>query len=227
MRESSDALKNQLHIAVFASGRGSNFRAVLEKIQSGEIPNADIAVVISNSSTAGALEIARTHSLPAIHCSRTQFGSDKEFTEQLRSLLSGYGTNLIILAGYMKLLPREIVQQFRHRILNVHPALLPAFGGIGMYGHHVHEAVIAYGAKVSGATVHLVDEEYDHGPVVLQECIAVENDDSPDSLAEKILTIEHRLLPEAVKLFAEGRILVRDRKVIINRNSPVASTLSP
>lgn len=222
-----NALNNQLHIAVFASGRGSNFKAVLEKIQSGEIPNTNIAVVISNSSTAGALEIARSHSLPAIHCSRTKFGSDEEFTERLRSLLSEYGVNLIILAGYMKLMPLEIVRQYRHRILNVHPALLPAFGGTGMYGHHVHEAVIAYGAKISGATVHLVDEEYDHGPVVLQECVAVETDDSPDSLSKKVLKIEHRILPEAVKLFAEGRIQVQGRKVIIiNRNSPVASTVS-
>jgi phosphoribosylglycinamide formyltransferase-1 len=219
-------LNNQLHIAVFASGRGSNFRAVLEKIQSGEIPNANIVVVISNSSTAGALEIARSHSIPAIHYSRTRFGSDEEFSGKLRSLLSEYGVNLIILTGYMKLMPQEIVRQYRHRILNVHPALLPAFGGKGMFGHYVHEAVIAYGAKVSGATVHIVDEEYDHGPVVLQECIAVDSDDSPDSLAEKVLKIEHRLLSEAVKLFAEGRITVHERKVIINRNSPVASTVS-
>jgi phosphoribosylglycinamide formyltransferase-1 len=219
-------LNKQLHIAVFASGRGSNFKAVLDKIQSGEIPNANIVVVISNSSTAGAFEIACSHSIPVIHHSRTGFGSDEEFTGKLRSLLSEYGVNLIILAGYMKLMPQEIVKQYRHRILNVHPALLPAFGGKGMFGHYVHEAVIAYGAKISGATVHLVDEEYDHGPVVLQECIAVDSDDSPDSLAEKVLKIEHRLLPEAVRLFAEGRITVHDRKVIINRNSPIASTVS-
>jgi len=219
-------LNNQLHIAVFASGRGSNFSAVLEKIRSGEIPNASIAVVISNNSTAGALEIARSYSIPAIHYSRAQYESDEAFTAQLRSLLSEHGVNFIILAGYMKMMPQEIVRQFRHRMLNVHPALLPAFGGKGMYGHQVHKAVIEYGAKVSGATVHLVDEEYDHGPVVLQACIAVEDDDSPDSLAEKVLKIEHLLLPEAVRLFAEGRVIVQDRKVIINRNSPIASTLS-
>lgn len=217
-------LKNQLHIAVFASGRGSNFQAVLEKIESGDIPNAKIAAVISNNSTAGALEIARSHSLPALHCSRAQYGSDEDFVAQLRSLLSLYGANLIILAGYMKMMPPEIVRQFRHRILNVHPALLPAFCGKGMFGHRVHEAVLEYGAKVTGATVHLVDEEYDHGPVVLQACVAVENNDTPDSLAEKVLKIEHRLLPEAVRLFAEGRILVNDRKVIINHHTPVAST---
>jgi phosphoribosylglycinamide formyltransferase 1 len=222
-----NALTNQLHIAVFASGRGSNFGAVLEKIRSGEIPDTNIAVVISNSSTAGALEIARSHSIPALHYSRTAFGSDEEFTDGLRSLLSEYGVNMIILAGYMKLLPQDIVKRYHHRILNVHPALLPAFGGKGMFGRHVHEAVIAYGTKVSGATVHIVDEEYDHGPVVLQECVAVDDNDSPDSLAEKVLKIEHRLLPEAVKLFAEGRITVHDRRVFINRKSPVASTVVP
>ncbi len=211
-------MNNRLHIAVFASGRGSNFRAVLEKILSGTIPNAEIAVVLSNSSTAGALEIAREHSLPAIHCSRQKYPSDTDFALGLRALLSEHGVNFIVLAGYMKMVPLEIVREFRHRILNVHPALLPAFGGKGMYGRYVHEAVIAYGAKVSGATVHLVDEEYDHGPVVLQSCVPVDDSDSPDSLALKVLAVEHRLLPEAVRLFAEGRVVVHDRKVIINRN---------
>ena len=209
-------MTNNLHIAVFASGRGSNFQAVLEHIREGNIPHAKIVVVVSNSSTAGALGIARENSLPAVHCSRQKYGSDEEFVLALRATLSKYDANFVVLAGYMKMLPQEIVRQFRHRILNVHPALLPAFGGKGMYGHHVHEAVIAYGAKVSGATVHLVDEEYDHGPVVLQSCVAVDASDSPDSLAKKVLAIEHRLLPEAVRLFAEGRVVVHDRKVIIN-----------
>ncbi len=211
-------MDNRLHIAVFASGRGSNFRAVLEEIRSGKIPNAEIAVVISNSSTSGALATAREHALPAVHCSRQKFQSDEEFASGLRALLSEYGVNFIVLAGYMKMVPLGIVREFRHRILNVHPALLPAFGGKGMYGRFVHEAVIAYGAKVSGATVHLVDEEYDHGPVVLQSCVPVDDSDSPDSLAAKVLAVEHALLPEAVRLFAEGRIVVQDRKVIINRN---------
>ncbi len=210
------SLTNNLHIAVFASGRGSNFQALLEKIREGSIPQAKIAVVISNSSTAGVLGIARANSLPAVHCSRQKVASDEEFLLLLRETLSEYNVNFLVLAGYMKMLPQEIVREFRHRILNVHPALLPAFGGKGMYGHHVHEAVIAYGAKVSGATVHLVDEEYDHGPVVLQSCVAVDVSDSPDSLAQKVLAIEHRLLPEAVRLFAEGRVVVHDRKVIIN-----------
>jgi phosphoribosylglycinamide formyltransferase-1 len=191
---------------------------VLEEIHKGEISNAKIAVVISNSSAAGALEIARSNAIPAIHCSRQKYSSDAEFALGLHALLSEHEVNFIVLAGYMKMLPQEIVREFRHRILNVHPALLPAFGGKGMYGHHVHEAVLAYGAKVSGATVHLVDEDYDHGPVVLQSCIPVDELDSPDSLAEKILTLEHRLLPEAVRLFAEGRVVVQNRKVVINRN---------
>jgi phosphoribosylglycinamide formyltransferase-1 len=204
-----------LNIAVLASGRGSNFQAVLESIEAGRIPNARIVLVISNNSEAGALTIAREHRIPAIHLSRAQFESDAAFNEKLSATLTMHGANFILLAGYMKKLDSSIIHAFRNRILNIHPALLPDFGGHGMYGKFVHEAVIASRTPRSGATVHIVDEEYDRGPIVLQKSIDVAPDDTPESLAAKVLAIEHEIYPEAVRLFAEGRIQIDDRRVSV------------
>jgi len=204
-------LPQQLNIAVFASGKGSNLSAILEAINAGRIPNSRIEMVISNNSDSGALEIARKNNLPALHCSRKQFNSDDEFTTFLLSALRSHGVNFIVLAGYMKKLDARMIREFRNRILNVHPALLPAFGGEGMYGRHVHEAVLRSHQTISGATVHIVDEDYDHGPIVLQEQVKVNPTDTPESLAERIVKIEHKLYPEAIRLFAEGKISVDGR----------------
>jgi phosphoribosylglycinamide formyltransferase-1 len=194
-----------LRIAVFGSGRGSNFHAILGALQQGRIPNAQICLVISNNSSAGILEIARANSLSAIHLSQQQFPTETAYVDALIALLRQHGVNFIALAGYMKRLPSRVVGLFHGRIVNIHPALLPKFGGKGMYGHHVHEAVIASGEKLSGATVHIVDEEYDHGAVVLQRTVEVSPDDTPETLAAKVLRIEHELYPEAIRIFAEGR----------------------
>jgi phosphoribosylglycinamide formyltransferase-1 len=201
-----------LKIAVFASGRGSNFQALAEAI-SGRNINAKIVVVISNNSDAGALALARSLHIPALHLSQKQFPSQEVFTEAILSTLESHGVDLVVLAGYMKKIDPSIIRRYRRRIINVHPALLPAFGGQGMYGHFVHEAVIAQGVARSGATVHFVDEEFDHGPVILQESIPVEVDDTPETLAEKVLQIEHTILPRAVELFANNKIAVSDGKV--------------
>lgn len=208
----------KLNIAVLASGRGSNFQAILEAIEEGKIRNASIVVVISNNSDAGALEIARANNIPALHLSRKHFSSEEEFNKKLLNVLDQYTVNLIALAGYMKKLDPCVIQKYKNRIINIHPALLPAFGGKGMYGMHVHEAVLNYGAKVSGATVHIVDEGYDQGPIVLQQAIEVAEDETPESLAAKILTVEHQLYPEAVRLFAENQITVEGRKVHIQNH---------
>jgi phosphoribosylglycinamide formyltransferase-1 len=204
-----------LNIAVFASGRGSNLNAILEAVNAGKIPNSRIAVVISNNSDSGALEIARKNNLPALHCSRKQFTSDDEFTTFLLSALRSHDVNFIALAGYMKKVDTRIIREFRNRILNIHPALLPAFGGKGMYGIHVHEAVLESHQTVSGATVHLVDEDYDHGPIVLQKRVNINPTDTPESLAERILNIEHELYPEAIRLFAEGKVIVDGRHMTV------------
>lgn len=197
-----------LNIGVFASGKGSNFAAILEGITNGKIPNARIVVVISNKSEAGALTIARQHNIPAVHLSRTHFVNDYGFNETLLSTLYKHKVNFIALAGYMKKLDVSIVRSFVNRIVNIHPALLPAFGGPGMYGKHVHEAVLASGSTYTGATVHLVDEEYDTGPVVLQERVEITPGETADSLAKKVLAIEHRIYPEAIRLFAEGKVSI-------------------
>lgn len=192
-----------LNIAVFGSGRGSNFKAILDALTTGRIPGARIGLVLSNNSTAGILETARSSAIPAVHISRKQYATDEDFAAALLETLRTHQTGLIVLAGYMKRLPALVVAAYRHRIINVHPALLPEFGGQGMYGMHVHEAVLAAHKTVSGATVHIVDDEYDHGAIVLQEQVPVFPGDTPASLAERVLHVEHRILPEAIRLFVE------------------------
>ncbi len=199
-------LNRFLNIAVFGSGRGSNFQAIVQAIQRGTIPNATVRVVISNNSTAGILEIARANGIPAEHISEKQFSSAPDFVNHLLATLRRYDVNFIALAGYMKRVPQQIISQFRNRIINIHPALLPKFGGQGMYGMRVHEAVIAAGENVSGASVHFVDEEYDHGAVIIQRCVEVKPDDTPESLAARVLEVEHELYPEALRMFAEANI---------------------
>ncbi|CUT00387.1 phosphoribosylglycinamide formyltransferase-1 [Candidatus Kryptobacter tengchongensis] len=203
-----------MNIAVFASGRGSNLMAIINAIKEGRL-NAKVALVISNNSNAGALEIARANGIDALHISRRQFASDEEYIQKLLHELKTRNIELIVLAGYMKKIPPEIVREYQNRILNIHPALLPAFGGPGMYGINVHKAVIDYGVKVTGVTVHIVDEEYDHGPIVMQRVVEVRDDDTPESLAERVLKVEHEIYPQAIELFVEGRVVISGRKVFI------------
>ena len=208
-------MSEKLNIAVFASGKGSNFLAILQAIQEGRIQNAEIVLVISNKVDAGALDIARANNIPAAHLDRKQFASEEECTTAVLKTLEHYKVNFIVLAGYLKKLSGDVVRRYRNRIVNIHPALLPAFCGKGMYGIHVHEAVINSGAKTTGATVHLVDEQYDRGSIVLQRTVEVANDDTPETLAEKVLNIEHQLYPEAIRLFTEGKVKVNGQTVTI------------
>jgi phosphoribosylglycinamide formyltransferase-1 len=203
-----------LRIAVLASGRGSNFEAILTAITEERL-KAEIGLVMSNKSKAGALEIARNHNIPAVHFSIKQYDSQEEFDYAFLKLLHDYEINLIILAGYLKMISPVIIKKYKNRILNIHPALLPSFGGKGLYGHYVHEAIIEYGCKVSGVTVHLVDEEYDTGPIVMQRCVPVEENDTPDTLAARVLKQEHKIYAEAIQLFADDRVLVEGRRVKI------------
>ncbi len=195
-----------LNVAVFGSGRGSNFQAILTAIESRKLPGVRIVLVVSNNSGAGILDIGRRHGIPAVHISERQFPDESAFAEALLALLKRHGADFVVLAGYMKRVPRQVIGAYRNRIINIHPALLPKFGGKGMYGIHVHEAVLAAGEKFSGATIHIVDEEYDRGPIVLQRQVAVEPGDTPESLAARVLEVEHRLYPEALALFAAGAI---------------------
>ena len=204
-----------LNIAVFASGKGSNFRAIQNAILSGTIRNARVVLVISNNSDAGALEIAHQHRIPTMHISRKQFTTDDDFNNAVLQKLEQHGVNFIVLAGYMKKIDASMIRRYKNMIINIHPALLPAFGGSGMYGMHVHEAVIAQKMAVTGATVHIVDEEYDHGAIVLQRKIAVDSNDTAETLAEKVHQIEHELYPEAIRMFAEGQVKIDGQHVTV------------
>ena len=204
-----------LNIAVLGSGRGSNFQAILAAMEKGKIPGARIVLVISNNTDAGILEIARNHGIPALPISEKQFAGEEEFVSNLLRVLFEHGVNFIVLAGYMKRLHPRVIQSYRNAIINIHPALLPKYGGEGMYGMHVHAAVIAAGEKVSGATVHIVDEEYDHGPIVLQKQVPVDPGDTAQTLAARVLRVEHEIYPEAIRLFAGGRVTVHEREVAV------------
>lgn len=203
-----------LRVAVFASGRGSNLKALLEAIERGEL-FAEIVLVLSNKADAGAFNIARDYGVPTLHLSQENFSSPQEFDRAMLSALHEHNVEVIALAGYLKKISSTIIREYKNRMLNIHPALLPSFGGKGLYGIKVHQAVLDYGCKVSGVTVHLVDEEYDTGPPILQRCVPVEQDDTPESLAARVLEVEHKIYAEALQLFAERRIEVRGRKVII------------
>ncbi len=203
-----------MNIAIFASGRGSNFQAILSAIDAGLL-SARITVLISNKSDAGALDIARARKIQTSHLSQKMFPSEEALTEAMLNVLSQQRAELLVLAGYLKKIPLQVVRRYRNRIVNIHPALLPLFGGSGMYGHFVHEAVIASGMKVSGATVHLVDEEYDRGPIVMQKTVEIIQEDTPDLLTAKVLKIEHEIYPLAIKAFAEGKIKIEGRKAWI------------
>jgi phosphoribosylglycinamide formyltransferase-1 len=202
-----------LNLCIFASGRGTNLNSIIKSQKSGKICSK-VALVISNNSDSGALRIARKNKIPAIHLSERLFETKEAFDTALLKLLNKHKIDLIILAGYMKLLRPAIVRKYRNRILNIHPALLPMFGGPGMYGLKVHSAVIEAGCKVSGASVHIVDEIYDHGAIVIQRVVKVKDNDKPEELQKRILKIEHKLLPEAIKLFESKKFNLIGRKVI-------------
>lgn len=206
-------MAEELKIAVFASGKGSNLKAILDAIKERRLINTAVVCVISNKKDAGALEIAKYNNIPAYYISQSNYSNSDDFDAAIIEVLIRHSVNFIVLAGYLKLLSPRIVRKYKDRILNIHPALLPKFGGKGMYGLNVHRAVIECGEKISGATVHLVDEEYDHGPIVLQESIELDPDETPESLQKKIQEIEHRIYPEAIKLFVEGKFI---EKEIIN-----------
>lgn len=202
-----------LRVGVLASGRGSNFRALVEAAARGRIP-ATVAVLVSDRPGAPALTVAREHRVEAVVVDPKQHPSREAHEKAVIGVLDERRVGLACLAGYMRLLSAGFVAHFAGRLLNVHPSLLPAFPGL-----HPHRQALAHGVRVSGATVHFVDEGVDTGPVVLQAAVPVEPDDTEESLAARILVEEHRIYPEAVRLFAEGRLEIRGRRVNI-RETP-------
>ena len=202
------------NIAIFASGGGSNFKSIHRLVQTGEIPGR-IILTVSNNPNSGAVEYAKKYNISTLIINTVRFPNPVDRGKILIQTLIRNDVDLICLAGYMKLLPKSIVHQYQNRILNVHPALLPQFGGKGFYGIKIHEAVIASGAEKSGVTVHFVDEEYDHGKIIAQTQVEVRIEDTVETLAERILKVEHKLYPHVVKAFCEDRIIWKNNHPII------------
>ncbi|MCS7046409.1 MAG: phosphoribosylglycinamide formyltransferase [Gemmataceae bacterium] len=199
-----------IRLAVLVSGSGTTLQNFLDRRGDGRL-RADIGLVVSSSATAGALERAARAGVPTAIVERQQTGSRIEFSRRIFDLCRAADVDLVCLAGFLQLL--VIPEDFLGRVMNIHPALIPAFCGKGYYGHRVHEAVLAYGVKVSGCTVHFADNEYDHGPIILQRVVEVRDDDTPATLAARVFHEECEAYPEAVRRFAEGRLRIEGRKV--------------
>lgn len=191
-----------LNIAVLISGGGSNLQSIIDGCESGYI-NGKVKVVISNKEGVYGLERAKNHNIKAIF-------EKKE--DKIIQILKQEKIDLIILAGYLKIISPIFVESFRNKIINIHPSLIPAFCGEGYYGNKVHKAVIYYGSKLSGATVHFVDEGADTGPIIMQECVEVKPNDTPESLAKRVLYVEHKIIKESVKLYCENKLIVNGRE---------------
>ncbi|MFN3345243.1 MAG: phosphoribosylglycinamide formyltransferase [Chloroherpetonaceae bacterium] len=190
-------LARKKNLAVFCSGGGSNFKALYKHIQERNLP-CQIVMCLSNNSQCGAMQFARENGIDAVHLSSKTVPDEAAFAQTMLSELEKRQVDLILLAGYMKRVPKAVVERYPKRILNIHPALLPKFGGEGMYGMHVHRAVIEAKEKESGATVHFVDERYDEGEIIIQGKVSVAPDETPESLASKVLEVEHRIYAEAL-----------------------------
>jgi phosphoribosylglycinamide formyltransferase 1 len=201
-----------MNIAVFASGGGTNFQSLIDRVEAGDL-HAKLSLCIGNNSKAAAFERARKHGIPVRHIAPSHFATDSAYVDALLGVLHENSIDLIVLAGYMKKIPAPIIAAYRNRIVNIHPGLLPAFGGPGLYGEKVHQAVLDYGAKISGVTVHFIDEEYDHGPVIFQASTAVRDTDDAHALAARVLRIEHESLWRVCEAISQGRITVKGRRV--------------
>lgn len=186
------------NIVVFASGSGTNFQSIIDAVDRGEI-TANIAGLITDKDNIGALQRAENHDIPTSIISHYKLSDEAEFAEELLTQLRSWNADLIILAGYLKKIPNSVIREFENKILNIHPSLLPKFGGKGFYGMNVHRAVIEAGEGESGCSVHIVTDEFDEGPVIARSIVKIEESDTPEILAEKILKEEHQLYPKAIQ----------------------------
>lgn len=201
-----------MNIVVLVSGRGTDLQSIIDATQEGWL-KVNIQAVISDKEDAYALERAKQHGIPTYVLSKKVLKS--EFQEALLNLLTMLSPDLVVLAGFLTILGPQVVERFPQKIINIHPALLPSFCGKGFYGMKVHEAVYESGVKYTGCTVHFVDAGVDAGPIILQEVVKVDDDDTPETIAEKVLEVEHRLLPTAIKLISECRVVLEGRRVRI------------
>ena len=205
-----------LKLAVLVSGGGTNLQAIIDAISAGKITNACISVVISNNANAYALERARAHGIEALCISPKDFESREAFNQAFLDKLNSYNVDLVVLAGFLVVLPEMMIKEYTNRIVNIHPSLIPSFCGKGFYGLKVHQGVLARGVKVTGATVHFVDEGTDTGPIILQKAVEVEQGDTPEVLQRRVMEqAEWVILPKAIDLIANGKVSVEDGHVII------------
>lgn len=205
-----------LKVVVLVSGGGTNLQAIIDAVENGTITNTKIVGVISNNKNAYALERAKKAGIPNCCISPKMFPSRAEFNQALLDTVNGYGADLIVLAGFLVVIPEMMIEAYRNRIINIHPSLIPAFCGTGFYGLKVHEAALEKGVKVVGATVHFVDEGTDTGAIILQKAVEVQQGDTPEVLQRRVMEqAEWKILPQAIDLIANGKVEVVENKVII------------
>lgn len=207
-----------LDVVVLVSGGGTNLQAIIDAVESGGITNTRIAGVISNNKNAYALERAKKHGVESRCVSPKDFTSREEFNERFQEAVEELKPDLIVLAGFLVVIPPSMIERYRNRIINIHPSLIPAFCGTGFYGLKVHEAALKRGVKVVGATVHFVDEGTDTGPIILQKAVEVEPQDTPEILQRRVMEqAEWKILPEAIDLIANGRVSVSGGRAVVSR----------
>lgn len=205
-----------LKVAVCVSGGGTNLQAIIDAVENGTITNTEIKVVISNNKNAYALERAKKHGIEAVCVSPKEYESRTLFNTAFLATLDAYNVDLVVLAGFLVVIPPEMIAKYRNRIINVHPSLIPAFCGTGFYGLKVHEGALERGVKVTGATVHFVDEGTDTGPIILQKAVCIENGDTPEVLQKRVMEqAEWVILPRAIDLIANNKVSIVDGKTII------------
>ena len=205
-----------MKIAVMVSGGGTNLQAVIDSVKNGQITNAEIAGVISNNKNAYALERARENNIPARYISPKDYDSREEFNEKLLEAVDALSPDLVVLAGFLVVIPPAMIECYRNRMINIHPSLIPSFCGKGYYGLKVHEAALARGVKVVGATVHFVDEGTDTGPIILQKAVEVQQGDTPEVLQRRVMEqAEWKILPKAIDLIANGKVRVVDNRTVL------------
>lgn len=204
-------------IAVFVSGGGTNFEALINAQENGKIPHGEIVLMVSSSRTAYALKRAENHGIKSVVCSKKELGSQESFEEEILKNLEENNIQLIVLAGFMSILSKEFTKKYENRIINIHPSLIPSFCGEGFYGLHVHEAALKKGVKVTGATVHIVNEIPDGGPIIMQRAVYVEDNDTPEILQKRVMEqAEWKILPESVELMCSGKIKIKKGRTYCN-----------
>ena len=204
-------------IAVFVSGGGTNFEALINAQENGKIPHGEIVLMVSSSKTAYALKRAENHGIKSVVCSKKELGSQESFEEEILKNLEENDIQLIVLAGFMSILSKEFTKKYENRIINIHPSLIPSFCGEGFYGLHVHEAALKKGVKVTGATVHIVNEIPDGGPIIMQRAVYVEENDTPEILQKRVMEqAEWKILPESVDAMCSGKVKIENGRTYCN-----------